>query len=297
MSAPDSYSLAIHGGAASRLPQHANYAATVETSLRAILACGGELLADGAAALDTVVACVRALEDDPLYNAGRGAVPTAAGSHELDAAVMDGATLAAGAVGCVENMANPVLVARLVMEHSPHVLLAGSGAVRFARSFGIAPVADDFFHRVPTPAVDNGDTVGAVARDRHGNLAAATSTGGIRGKLPGRIGDSPLIGAGTWADNAGCAVSCTGHGEDFIRTALAAYLGWLVESGLGVADAARRAVERLVERIDGDGGLIVVDRLGHIAAAQSSRYLLCGWIEHGGAAQAALQAPLRVTRR
>lgn len=297
MSASASYSIAIHGGAASRLPQRSDYTATVEASMRAILEHGRAMLAGGAAAIDTVVACVRTLEDDPLYNAGRGAAPTAAGSRELDAAVMDGVTLAAGAVGCVENIANPVLLARLVMEHTPHALLAGSGAAAFARSHGIQPVPADYFYRVTTSAIDSSDTVGAVARDRDGNLAAATSTGGIRGKLPGRIGDSPVIGAGTYADNGSCAVSCTGHGEDFMRTALAAYLAFLVESGLTAHEAAIRAVTRLVERVDGDGGLIVVDRAGNIASAQSSGYLIHGWIEHGGPAQTALQAVQRVQRR
>ena len=225
----------------------------------------------GRTAMDAVVAAVLAMEDSPLFNAGRGAVYNAEGRHELDAAVMDGATLRAGAVTCVSRVRNPVLAARAVMEHSPHVLLSGKGAETFAVSRKIKTVPSSYFHTPERLAAlkaklrHHHGTVGAVALDRDGNLAAATSTGGYTGKLPGRVGDSPLVGAGTYADNRACAVSGTGLGEAFIR-ALVAYdvaarMRYLRET---LEVAARHALARVVA-LGGDGGLIAVDHTGKVA--------------------------------
>jgi beta-aspartyl-peptidase (threonine type) len=226
------------------------------------------------------MAAVVALEDDPLFNAGRGAVYNAAGKHELDASIMDGATLRAGAVAAVSRVRNPVLAARAVMEHSPHVLLAGRSAEQFSRQHGLSMASPSYFHTDERlAALKRGlkrhhGTVGAVALDRKGNLAAATSTGGYTGKLPGRVGDSPIIGAGTYADNRSCAVSGTGWGEAFIRVALAhevsARMLYLDET-LG---KAARAALRKVSRIGGDGGLVAIDRQGRIAMPFNSEGML-----------------------
>ncbi|MCO6441785.1 MAG: isoaspartyl peptidase/L-asparaginase [Nitrococcus mobilis] len=294
------YSIGIHGGAGDR-PASPAQAGRIRESLRTTLEEGGARLAAGATALDTVVHCTRLLEDDPLYNAGYGSVPNSAGRFELEACVMDGQPLKAGAVTYVEHIRNPVELARRIMEKTPHVMLAGRGADDFAAANGIATVSQAYFQEgwgKYGRADENGyGTVGAVARDCAGNLAAATSTGGQKGKRPGRVGDSPLVGAGTYADNAGGAVSCTGWGEDFIRTALAAYLGFLIaRQGLEAHTAARIAIEYLVTKVNGNGGFVLVDKTGSIAAAQSSAYLHCGWIEHGAEPKTALCAPLRIAR-
>lgn len=295
------YSLAIHGGAGSRPVRQAERETLIKNSLAAILEQGRALLARGGTALDAVVHCTRLLEDDPLYNAGYGSVPNAAGRFELEASVMDGYTLGAGAVTRIESLRNPIGLARLVMEKTPHVLLAGQGAAEFAAANGITGVTQEYYREGWGRSGRNSDavsgTVGAVARDRFGNLAAATSTGGQKGKMVGRVGDSSLIGAGTYADNAGCAVSCTGWGEDFMRTALAAFTSFLIErEHLAAGAAAKTSIAHLVAKVNGSGGLILVDRSGTIAAAQSSPYLHCGWIEHGGPTRTALQAPIRIPR-
>ncbi len=294
------YSIGIHGGAGNR-PTPPAKARLIRESLKTILEEGGARLAAGATALDTVVHCTRLLEDDPLYNAGYGSVPNSAGRFELEACVMEGRTLKAGAVTYVEYIRNPVELARQIMEQTPHVMLAGHGAGDFAATNGIATASQSYFQEGWSKygkAENNGyGTVGAVARDCAGNLAAATSTGGQKGKRPGRVGDSPLVGAGTYADNAGCAVSCTGWGEDFIRTALAAYLDFLIaHQGLEAHTAARIAIEYLVAKINGNGGFILVDKTGSIATAQSSAYLHCGWIEHGAEPKTARHASLQIAR-
>jgi isoaspartyl peptidase/L-asparaginase-like protein (Ntn-hydrolase superfamily) len=234
---------------------------------------------------------VVALEDDPLFNAGRGAVYNAAGRHELDAAIMDGASLRAGAVAAVSRIRNPVLAARAVMEHSPHVLLAGKGAERFARERKLKFERPSYFHTSARLAAlrknlkGHHGTVGAVALDAKGNLAAATSTGGFTGKLPGRIGDSPIIGAGTYADNAACAVSGTGHGELFMRAALAhdvaARMRYRGESLRRAAAGALAAIARL----GGDGGLVAVDRRGNIAMPFNSEAMFRGCVGRDGKAR------------
>ena len=248
-----------------------------ELALEQALAAGGRALEDGGSALDAVQLSVVELEDCPLFNAGKGSVYTAEGQHELDAAIMDGSNLEAGAVAQLRGIKNPVRLARAVMEQSEHVFLAADGAMQFARTLN-HPLQDASYFAVPeryrqwqdarqgqaTP--EKFGTVGAVARDRQGNLAAATSTGGILNKRFGRIGDSPLIGAGTYANNNTCAVSCTGSGEFFIRAVAAYDLACLMEHAqLSLEEAARRVVhERLVE-IRGDGGLIAIDTRGNIA--------------------------------
>lgn len=198
----------------------------------------------GAAALDVVEAAVCAMEDSGVLNAGRGSTRNRDGEVQTDAAIMDGRGLRAGAVAAVRQLRNPVAAARLVMERSTHVLLAGADAERFAAGLGAVMVEAEYF-RVPGDwrSPDDADTVGAVARDRGGDLAAATSTGGIFGKLPGRVGDSPVIGAGTYADNAAAAVSCTGQGEYFMRLVLAHEVAAMIRhGGLGLAQAASRAI-------------------------------------------------------
>lgn len=279
----------IHGGAgAIREPQR------FEASLGAIVESGARLLAAGSSARDVVIHCVALLEDDPLFNAGRGSVLNAEGEVLCDASVMDGRTLKAGAVAAIRGVRNPVRLAYEVMEQSGHVLLVGEGAERFARERHLRFESEDYFKtpervaqlakakRKREIALDHsgvGDgklgTVGAVARDRNGDLAAATSTGGVVNQLSGRVGDSPIIGAGTFADNASCAVSCTGVGEDFIRTSLARTVGFFVENrAMPAEEAAREAIRFLVAKVNGQGGLIVVDRQGRCGRAHSTPGML-----------------------
>jgi L-asparaginase/beta-aspartyl-peptidase (threonine type) len=264
--------IAIHGGAGT-LPKKGMSAARELDYWAALEDCvfrGYTILQKGGPALDAVTAAVVALEDCPLFNAGRGSVFNADGEHEMDAAVMDGATLRAGAVAAVRRIRNPVHAARAVMERTSHVLLAGEGAERFAKENGIALAPPGYFftqerhEALQKRLKSHHGTVGAVALDARGHLAAATSTGGYTGKLPGRIGDSPLVGAGTWADDA-CAVSGTGLGEAFIRAAVAhdvsARMRYLRQPLARAAAAALRNVARL----GGDGGLVAVDRRGKVA--------------------------------
>ena len=280
------YSLAIHGGAGTirRETMTPAIEAGFHAGLRTALLAGHAVLARGGSAMDAVTAAVMALEDDPQFNAGRGAVYTSAGTHEMDAAVMDGRDRAAGAVAGILGPLHPVLAARAVMEHSEHVLLIGPGALAFCRANGVEFTNAAHFHterrwqalqaelarRTAAAAdtrsdADRHGTVGAVACDAAGNLAAATSTGGMTGKLPGRGGDSPGIGAGTWADNATCAISATGHGEFFIRHAVAHEIASRMRFlGEGVAEAAEKVVAEL-GALGGSGGLIAVDAAGNVA--------------------------------
>ena len=244
--------------------------ARYKAGLARALGAGYEVLKAGGKSLDAVCAAVVTLEDSPLFNAGRGACYNSDEKHELDASVMDGATLRAGAVAAVSRIRNPVLAARAVMEKSRHVLLVGRGAERFARQQGLALVDESYFHtRSRLTALrkrieGHHGTVGAVALDANGNLAAATSTGGYTGKLPGRVGDSPIIGAGNYADDA-CAVSGTGIGEAFIRGVLAYDVAARMHyRGESLPAAARAAMKKLAG-LKADGGLIAVDRRGNIA--------------------------------
>jgi beta-aspartyl-peptidase (threonine type) len=280
--------IAVHGGAGvmrnMTLVQQRMYCKALELALDA----GHQILAGGGSSLDAVTAAVVALENDPLFNAGRGAVYNREGKHELDASIMDGATLRAGAVAAVSRIRNPVLAARAVMEKSPHVLLVGRGAEQFARQHGLPLVRNTYFNtQERREALRKGlkrhhGTVGAVALDRRGDLAAATSTGGYTGKLPGRVGDSPLIGAGTYADNSSCAVSGTGWGEAFIRIALAHEVSARMRHrGEEVVQASKAALKSLV-RIKGDGGLIALDRRGNIAMPFNSGGMLRACIHADG---------------
>jgi len=260
------------------------------------LRAGYEILEQRASSIDAVVAAVRVLEDDPLFNAGRGAVYAANGTLELDASLMDGATLRAGAVAGVRHVRSPIELARRVLERSPHVMLSGPGAEEFALEQGMTPVPNSFFatehrrlelerilHAGASPARDSlTGTVGAVALDAAGNLAAATSTGGLTAKRWGRIGDSPIIGAGTYAANDACAVSATGHGEYFIRLAAAHEIAGLMRHrGLGVAEAAATVVREIGE-LGGYGGVIAIARDGTIAMPFNSEGMLRGALDSRG---------------
>jgi L-asparaginase / beta-aspartyl-peptidase len=276
--------LLVHGGAGviERSDMTPATEAAYRAGIRASLMAGHAILAGGGTSLDAVAAAVCVLEDDPLFNAGRGAVFTADGTNELEAAIMDGATLRAGAVTLVTTVKNPILLARLVMEKTPHVLLAGHGAEALARAHGLATVDPDYFRTEPrlqalqrmkrsahaplaTEAVKHG-TVGAVALDVAGNLAAATSTGGRNNKLAGRVGDTPTIGAGTYADNATVAVSGTGEGEYFMRTLAAHSIAAQIEHrGWSVERAAEHAVHGKLAALGGTGGVIAIDRTGRFA--------------------------------
>jgi len=256
--------------------------------LREALSTGYDLLKSGRGSLDAVIAAVMVLEDSPLFNAGRGSCFNADGEIEMDASVMEGERLRAGAVAVVRRIRNPVLAARLVMEKTRHVLLAGDGAEKLARRHGLPLERPEYFHTALRRSAlqrklkNHHGTVGAVALDRHGNLAAATSTGGYTGKLPGRIGDSPLIGAGTYADNRACAVSGTGLGEAFIRAAVAYDTAARMRyRGESLASAARAAL-RNVARLGGDGGLIAVDRRGNVAMPFNSEGMYRGSIDRRG---------------
>jgi len=299
------HSIAVHGGAgtlarADLTPDSDRaYRAGLERALRA----GHAVLADGGGALDAVVAAVRVLEDDTLFNAGRGAVLAANGQHELDASVMDGRDLRAGAVTGVRHVKSPIELARLVMDRSPHVMLAGAGAEEFALEQGLAPVANTHFaterRRRELDRMLHGEiasgreslmgTVGAVARDVNGNLAAATSTGGMTGKKWGRVGDSPIIGAGTYAANDCCAVSATGHGEYFIRATVAHEIASLMRyRGLDVQAAADEVVMRQLVKLGGSGGVIAVGHDGRIAMPFNSEGMLRGAMDSSGRVVTAL---------
>jgi len=269
--------------------------------VRRAAAEGLALLQGGGSALDAVELAVRILEDDPTYNAGTGSCLTASGQVEMDASIMDGATLRCGAVAAVTDVQNPVALARLVMERTDHVLLAGPGASAFARSVGLAAIPNE---RLVTPAqrarfaaaqtgpavvapVKHG-TVGAAARDRHGHLAAATSTGGTFLKRPGRVGDTPIIGAGTYADDRLAAVSCTGQGERFIQMTMARLAADLAAAGRSATGAAREAIRRLADRVQGEGGLILVGLSGDPGFAHNTPVMSRAWSRADGNIETAL---------
>ena len=276
-------SIAIHGGAGTILQTEMNpgLQEQYETGLRQALDAGYKILEAGGSSLDAVEAAVVALEDFPLFNAGRGSVFNNTGRHEMDAAIMYGKGLEAGAVCGIGNVRNPVRLAREVMEHSDHVLLCGAGAEIFARQRNLPFEDDQYFYteqrynqwqqalKEDKVQLDHSGkklgTVGAVALDKGGNLAAATSTGGMTNKKFGRIGDSPIPGAGTYANNNTCAVSCTGHGELFIRSVVAYDISCLIEyGGLSLKDACNKVVYDKLVKIGGEGGLIAIDKYGNI---------------------------------
>jgi L-asparaginase / beta-aspartyl-peptidase len=273
--------LVVHGGAGADPLDGRD---ELRAGILAALGAGWTVLRTGGRALDAVEAAVRALEDHPRFNAGRGSVLTAAGTVETDASIMDGDRLACGAVGAVSGIANPISLARRVLETGRHVLLVGGGAIAFARDAGVpecdpaALVTELRRRQHAMGAAEVGGTVGAVALDRRGTIAAATSTGGIAGKLPGRVGDSALIGCGTYADSTLGGVSCTGDGEAIIRVVLARRtLDHLREAG-DPEYAAQVAVDLLVDEGSGRGGLIVLDWRGRIGWAQSTPLMPVGWM-------------------
>ncbi|MGO4388723.1 isoaspartyl peptidase/L-asparaginase family protein [Microvirga sp. 2YAF29] len=297
------FSLAIHGGAGTirRSTMTPEREAAYHAGLRRSLEAGRAILADGGGALDAVSAAVMALEDEPLFNAGRGAVYTSAGKQEMDAAIMDGRDRSAGAVAGICGPRNPILAARAVMEHSGHVVLIGESAMEFCRSRGLAFEEESYFFTeqrwkalqetlaLRKSGADDQDesrkhgTVGAVARDRHGNLAAATSTGGMTAKMPGRVGDSPVIGAGTWADNETCAISATGHGEIFIRYAAAHEIASRMRyAGQSLEDAARIVVIDVLKPAGGSGGIIAVDYAGNVSLPFNSSGMYRGVVRQDG---------------
>ncbi len=305
------YSLAIHGGAgtisrASLTPDLEN---SYSTALEAALSGAGKILAGGGSAMDAVISAVMSLEDCPLFNAGKGSVFTADATHEMDAAVMRGDSLEAGAVAGITGIKNPVLLARAVMEKSEHVMLSGKGAETFAREAGIHFEPPSYFYteqrfrqleaalREGKVILDHssmpGDkkfgTVGAVARDMLGNLAAATSTGGMTNKRFNRIGDSPVIGAGTYANNITCAVSCTGHGEYFIRAVVAYDISCLMEyRGMSLQDACQKVIGEKLVALGGEGGAVAVDSTGHIALPFNSEGMYRGWLTETGKSYTAI---------
>jgi beta-aspartyl-peptidase (threonine type) len=296
------FALAIHGGAGTlkRGDMTAERDMLYRAGLARALTAGRDILARGGSALDAVTQAVCALEDDPLFNAGRGAVFTHAGTQEMDAAVMDGRDRCAGAVAGIFGPENPVLAARAVMERSPHVLLIGEGAIRFCREAGLAFADADYFFtearwqalaatlaQEQLGSVDNDEarrhgTVGAVARDRDGNLAAATSTGGMTGKLPGRVGDTPIIGAGTFADNATCAVSATGHGEVFIRYAAAHEIAARIAHGKQTLAEAAASVVAELGLVGGSGGIVAVGADGALALPFNCAGMYRGYVKDDG---------------
>ncbi|MEU1309315.1 isoaspartyl peptidase/L-asparaginase [Streptomyces cinnamoneus] len=294
--------LAVHGGAGTALRRENTDARTERAyrdGLAGALRAGQMVLRRGGDSVAAVEAAVRVLEDDPLFNAGKGAVFTEDAGHELDASVMRGSDLAAGAVTGVRHVRNPVSAARLVMERTRHVLLAGEAADAFAARNGLTPVTQDYFWTqkrwdelmkakqtrtaARTPDAGMTGTVGAVALDGRRGLAAATSTGGMTNKMAGRVGDSPVVGAGTYAKDGNVAASATGQGEVFLRGAATATLSHLVEfGGMDVAAAAREVVVRRLPKLGGTGGVIALDSRGTYAAPYSSEGMLHGYVTAGG---------------
>ncbi|WP_225033349.1 isoaspartyl peptidase/L-asparaginase family protein [Paraburkholderia sp. XV] len=318
--------IAIHGGAGTivRASMASDAEARYHAELRAVLVAAQRVLADGGSALDAVTQAVRLLEDCPLFNAGHGSVFTSAGTHELDASIMDGRTLEAGAVSCVKRVRNPIVAARHVLEYSEHVMFTAEGAEAFAQAQGLEFVDPSYFHTdaryrqwelareqqramldhdgaalaaqqassanneaLPHEPIDPNKkfgTVGAVAVDLYGHVAAATSTGGITNKQLGRVGDAPLIGAGCYADDATCAVSTTGSGEMFMRM-VAAYdvAAQMAYRGVPLEEAANDVVMNRLPRIDGRGGLIAVDAYGNVVLPFNTEGMYRGYARVGEA--------------
>jgi beta-aspartyl-peptidase (threonine type) len=304
------WTLAIHGGAG--VIERGSLSPDLERAYRASMLtamdAGARILREGGSSLDAVEAVVRLLEDDPLFNAGRGAVFTADGRNELDASIMDGATRRAGAVAGVTRTRHPISLARAVMEKSPHVMLAREGADQFSMEQGLEQVDPAWFrteqrwqqlldwrrdHASLLDPTHARGTVGAVARDARGHLAAATSTGGMTGKRWGRIGDSPVIGAGTYAADGVCAVSATGSGEFFIRASAARQVCDRIELGGADVTAATDATIADIGNLGGDGGLIAIDARGRIAFAMNSSGMYRGWVRHDAPPGTAIYATER----
>ncbi len=299
------YAIVIHGGAGTirREDLTPEQDSAYRAALNAALDIGEEVLRKGGSALDAVEQTIRYLEDSPLFNAGRGAVFTSAGTNELDASIMDGRTRNAGAVGGVTIIKHPISAARAVMEKSPHVFMVGRGAEAFAMSVGLDTVDPSYFYTQrrweslqrakarekqsghyqvdPNPDYKFG-TVGCVALDRDGNIASGTSTGGMTNKRWGRIGDSPIIGAGTFADNNTCGVSCTGHGEFFIRWVVAYDVAARMEYlGETLEQATRHVIQQKLKSVGGSGGLIALDKHGNVAMEFNTEGMYRGYARPG----------------
>lgn len=301
------FGIVIHGGAGTIKQSDPKLEAKIINDLEAIVNNAKSALENGASAIDVVETAVRALEDNPFFNAGKGAVYTNQGEHELDASIMDGQTLQSGAICGVRYSPNPITLARAVMEQSEHVFLGGLGAEAFAREKGLPEVGCDYFdtetrYQQYLVAKENNQfalessedakdnkfgTVGAVALDMNGHLAAATSTGGITNKLYGRIGDSPVIGAGTYANDATCAVSATGYGEAFIRKVVAHDIhARMLYSGVSLAQAADAVVMQELPKINGDGGIIAIDKDGNITMPFNTKGMYRAFATANSAAKA-----------
>ena len=309
-----SFMFVIHGGAGTILKSQMTPELEKEyrAKLTEALMKGHSILNNNGSSLDAIEAAIRILEDSPLFNAGKGAVFTSAGTNELDASIMDGKTLKAGAVASLKHIKNPISLARLVMEKSPHVMMVGDGAEAFAKQQGIEMVPQEYFYTErrwkalqsikesekkqssapgtgsgpgrPKSDEDKHGTVGAVALDKAGNLAAGTSTGGMTNKRFGRVGDSPIIGAGTYANNQSCAVSATGDGEFFIRSVVAYDICALVEyKGMALQEAASAVIEK-VGKLGGTGGVIALDKDGHIAMPFNTAGMYRGYVDPDGKA-------------
>ncbi|MDQ3745286.1 MAG: isoaspartyl peptidase/L-asparaginase [Acidobacteriota bacterium] len=305
------FGFVLHGGAGTieRGKMTPEREKAYRDKLTEALVAGFGVLKGGGQCLDAVVAAITLLEDSPLFNAGKGAVFTSAGTNELDSSIMDGKTLMAGSVAGLKRIKNPILLARLVMEQSPHVMLVGEGAEAFAVSKGVELVDPKYFYteerwqqlqrqkeaeRNPPPKKSRLEkeaqpfedhkfgTVGAACLDQAGNLAAGTSTGGISNKRFGRVGDSPIIGAGTYANNETCAVSCTGDGEFFIRSVVAHDISALMQYGGRAIGAAAESVLAKVAKIGGTGGLIALDRRGNFAMPFNTSGMYRGWVGSDG---------------
>jgi len=298
------YAIVIHGGAGvmSKAKISSEKRSAYKTKLTEALELGEKRLKEGATATDVVVEVINVLEDSPLFNAGKGAVFTHDEKNELDASIMEGNTLNAGAVAGVRDIKNPINAAREVMNHSDHVFLSGKGASEFAKKQGLKIVPNNYFftksrfeslkrlkerEREQTPK-DNIGTVGCAVLDTHGNLSAGTSTGGMTNKKYGRIGDAPVIGAGTYANNKTCAVSCTGHGEYYIRLGFARDISALMEyKNLDVNEACKEEIQKLSE-LKGTGGVIAVDAEGNIAMEFNTTGMFRGYIKSSGEKEVAI---------
>ena len=295
--------LIVHGGAGLILEDE--YAA-YQAGCRAAFEAGWTLLQAGHSALDAVEAAVRVMEDDPAFDAGVGSVLNCVGEIELDAMIMDGANLALGAVAAVRGIANPVTLARRVMEHTSHSVLVGSGARRYAEQIGLrlssqaeltVPREVTRFKALQDQVAARRqpvfDTVGAVAIDGDGHVAAATSTGGMAFKLPGRVGDSPLVGSGAYADDTSGGASATGHGEMIMRVVLSKTATDLLAAGLTAQEAADRAIAILNERVNGEGGIILVDGAGRIGFAHNTQSMAVAWLDADNTIQSVVSSGTR----
>ncbi len=300
------YAIVVHGGAGvmSKAAMGEEKQNEYKAKLDEALTLGEQLLQEGGTATDVVTEVIKVLENSPLFNAGKGAVFTSEGKNELDASIMEGKTQNAGAVAGVRDIKNPILAAREVMENSEHVFLSGKGASAFARKQGLETVPNKYFYtpdrheslkklqkkeRQRTDS-DNSGTVGCAVLDTYGDLCAGTSTGGMTNKKYGRIGDSPVIGAGTYANNKTCAVSCTGHGEYYIRLGFARDISALMEyKNKTVAEACREEITKL-EKMGGTGGVIALDARGNVAMEFNTSGMFRGYIKPGGEKEIAIFA-------